>query len=75
MTYERGWTRRIQLPQFGSVDVVVDPWLNGGQPTVTDRGIRVVDIVNRLNAREPAKEVADDYDLTVREVEQIRRAA
>ena len=75
VTYERGWTRRIQLPQFGSVDVVVDPWLNGGQPTVTDRGIRVVDIVNRLNAREPAKEVADDYDLTVREVEQIRRAA
>jgi uncharacterized protein (DUF433 family) len=75
VTYENGWTRIIQLPQYGSVDVVVDPWLNGGQPTVAERGIRVVDIVNRLNAREPAKDVAADYDLTVREVEQIRRAA
>jgi len=42
---------------------------------VAERGIRVVDIVNRLKAREPAKDVADDYELTVREVEQIRRAA
>jgi uncharacterized protein (DUF433 family) len=42
---------------------------------VAERGIRVLDIVNRLKAREPAKDVADDYDLTVREVEQIRRAA
>ena len=75
VTYEGGWTRRIQLPQYGSVDVVVDPWLNSGPPTVAERGIRVVDIVNRLNAQKPAKDVADDYDLTVKEVEQIRRAA
>jgi uncharacterized protein (DUF433 family) len=54
---------------------VVDPWLNGGQPTVEGRGIRVTDIVNRLNAREPARDVAGDYGLTVREVEQIRKAA
>ena len=75
VTYESGWTRSIQLPQYGRVDVVVDPWLNGGQPTVAQRGIRVLDIVNRLNAREPAKDVADDYDLTIREVEEILRAA
>jgi uncharacterized protein (DUF433 family) len=75
VTYENGWTRSIQLPQYGSVDVVVDPWLNGGQPTVAERGIRVVDIVNRLKAQEPAKVVADDYDLTLQEVEKIRRAA
>jgi uncharacterized protein (DUF433 family) len=75
VTYENGWTRSIQLPQYGSVDVVVDPWLNGGQPTVAGRGIRVIDIVNRLNAPEPAEDVAEDYDLTVREVEEIRRAA
>jgi uncharacterized protein (DUF433 family) len=42
---------------------------------VAERGIRVMDIVNRLNAREPAEDVAEDYDLTVREVEEIRRAA
>jgi uncharacterized protein (DUF433 family) len=75
VTYDNGWTRTIQLPQYKSVDVVVDPWLNGGQPTVADRGIRVNDIVNRLKAREPAKDVAYDYDLTLREVEAIRAAA
>jgi uncharacterized protein (DUF433 family) len=75
VTYESGWTRKIQLPQYGSVDVVVDPWLNGGQPTVAGRGIRVTDIVSRLNAREPVREVAGDYGLTVREVEEISRAA
>jgi uncharacterized protein (DUF433 family) len=75
VTYENGWTKTIQLPQYERVDVVVDPWLNGGQPAVADRGIRVTDIVNRLNANEPAKDVAYDYDLTVRDVEAIRRAA
>lgn len=75
VTYENGWARSIQLPQYENVGVVVDPWLNGGQPTVAQRGVRVLDIVNRLKAREPARDVADDYDLTVREVEEIRRAA
>jgi len=75
VTYENGWTRSIQLPQYGKADVVVDPWLNGGQPTVARRGIRVADIMSRLRADEPARDVADDYDLTVREVEEIRRAA
>ena len=42
---------------------------------MAERGIRVNDIVNRLKAREPAKDVAYDYDLTLREVEAIREAA
>jgi len=75
VTYESGWTRSINLPQYGNVNVVVDPWLNGGQPTVAGRGIRVADIVNRLKARELAADVADDYDLTLREVEAIGMAA
>jgi uncharacterized protein (DUF433 family) len=75
VTYENGWTRSIQLPQYGKVDIVVDPWLNGGQPTVAQRGIRVADIMSRLRADEPARDVAADYGLTLREVEEIRRAA
>jgi uncharacterized protein (DUF433 family) len=75
VTYEDGWTRVIQLPQFKNIDVVVDPWLNGGQPTVAQRGIRVTDIVNRLKAHEPTRDVAGDYDLTVRQVEAVREAA
>ncbi|HET7012922.1 MAG TPA: DUF433 domain-containing protein [Streptosporangiaceae bacterium] len=75
VTYENGWTRNIHLAQFGSADVVVDPWLNGGQPTVAQRGVRVLDIVSRLKAQEPAGDVADDYGLTLGEVEDIRKAA
>jgi uncharacterized protein (DUF433 family) len=75
VTYEGGWTRKISLPQYENVDVVVDPWLNGGQPTVAGRGIRVTDIVNRLSAQESVGDVAGDYGLTVREIEEIRRAA
>jgi uncharacterized protein (DUF433 family) len=75
VTYEDGWTRRIELPQYGKAEVVVDPWLNGGQPTVSRRGVRVADIMNRLSAHEPPEDVAGDYGLTVPEVEAIRRAA
>lgn len=75
VTYEDGWTRRIELPQYRDTAVVVDPWLNGGQPTVADRGIRVRDIVSRLDANEPPEDVAGDYGLTVRDIEQTRLAA
>lgn len=75
VTYEDGWARRIQLPQYGHTGVVVDPWLNGGQPTVARRGVRVADIVSRLGAQEPTEDVAGDYGLTVSEVEEILRAA
>jgi uncharacterized protein (DUF433 family) len=75
VTYEDGWTRRIQLPQYGKVEVVVDPWLNGGQPTAARRGVRVADIVSRLGADEQPEDVAGDYGLTVAEIEEIRGAA
>jgi uncharacterized protein (DUF433 family) len=75
VTYEHGWTRRIELRQYGESHVVVDPWLNGGQPTVAGRGIRVADIMGRFVAREPVADVAEDYGLTVPEVEAIRLAA
>jgi uncharacterized protein (DUF433 family) len=72
VTYEDGWSRRIQLPQYGKAEVIVDPWLNGGQPR---RGVRVADVVSRLGAHEPPEDVAADYGLTVPEVEAIRQAA
>lgn len=75
VTYENGWTRTIELPQYTDVSVIVDPWLNGGHPTVAERGIRVTDVVNRLEALEPPEDVAFDYDLSLAEVEAIRKAA
>lgn len=74
VTYEHGWTRTIHLPQYADVDVIVDPWLNGGQPTVAKRGVRVRDIAGRLRANEGAEDIAYDYELTLGEVEAIQRA-
>lgn len=34
VTYSGSWIRTIQLPQFTDIEVTVDPWMNGGQPTV-----------------------------------------
>lgn len=75
ISYESGWVRSIDLPQYREVGVVVDPWVNGGQPTVTERGIAVVDIVSRLEAGEPAADVAYDYELSLDAVQSLGRAA
>lgn len=75
VTYENGWTRVIELPTYPGVNVIVDPWINGGQPTLAARGVRVADIVDRLTAGEDAADVALDYDLPRREVDLLRRVA
>ncbi|MET7458915.1 DUF433 domain-containing protein [Nonomuraea sp. NPDC005501] len=61
----------IHLPGYERVDVTVDPWVNGGQPTVARRGIRVADVLNRLKAGEDRLDVAEDYDLQLNEVEAL----
>jgi uncharacterized protein (DUF433 family) len=69
VTYVDGWMKVIQLPGYERVAVTVDPWINGGQPTVARRGIRVADVLSRLRAGEDSRDVAEDYDLEVNEVE------
>ncbi|MFD8557469.1 DUF433 domain-containing protein [Streptosporangium canum] len=71
VTYQDGWMKVIHLPGYGRVDVTVDPWINGGQPTLTRRGIRVADVLSRLRAGEGAGDVAEDYDLQLNEVEAL----
>jgi uncharacterized protein (DUF433 family) len=71
VTYQDGWMKMICLPGYEQVDVTVDPWINGGQPTVARRGIRVADVLSRLHAGEDSQDVAEDYDLHVNEVEAL----
>lgn len=71
VTYQGGWMKMIRLPGYQEVDVTVDPWINGGQPTLARRGIRVADVVSRLRAGEDMREVAEDYDLRLNEVEAL----
>ncbi|MEX0153258.1 DUF433 domain-containing protein [Microbacterium sp. LMI1-1-1.1] len=76
LTYRDGFARHLRLPMFESVDVVVDPERNAGQPTVDRLGVRVEDIVSRVRAGEPMVEVAEDFGLERRELRSlILRAA
>jgi uncharacterized protein (DUF433 family) len=67
VTYGDGWARVIDVGQ-GKVGVTVDPFINGGQPTLARRGIAVTDILSRIRAGEPSKEVAADYGLRTSEI-------
>ncbi len=67
VTYQDGWARIINVGR-GKVDVTVDPWINGGHPTLARRGIAVADILSRIRAGESSKSVATDYGLRVAEV-------
>jgi uncharacterized protein (DUF433 family) len=69
VTYQDGWVKVIRLPGYERAAVTVDPTINGGQPTVSRRGVRVSDVLSRLRAGEDSRHVADDYGLLLNEVE------
>jgi uncharacterized protein (DUF433 family) len=63
INYRDGFAGRIVLPGHYGTDVIVDPRVNFGQPTVTDYGVRVDDVLSRVRAGEAVEDVAADYDL------------
>jgi uncharacterized protein (DUF433 family) len=67
VTYQDGWARAIDVGA-GKVDVTVDPWINGGRPTLTRRGIATADVLSRIRAGEPSAAVAADYGLRAAEI-------
>ena len=60
-------------------DIVIDPAIAFGRPIVSKAGISTNTIVSRIDAGERVKDVAQDYDLSVDEIENAvlyeRRAA
>ncbi|MDQ3223974.1 MAG: DUF433 domain-containing protein, partial [Gemmatimonadota bacterium] len=56
------------LPQYQMIDVIVDPRINSGTPTVARRGVRVADVVSRLAAGESAADVTRGYRLDPQEI-------
>ena len=68
VSYQEGYVEQIRLPQYQRIDVIVDPRINSGTPTVARRGVRVADVVSRLAAGESAADVARDYRLDPQEI-------
>jgi uncharacterized protein (DUF433 family) len=75
VTYQNGWVELIHLPQYEEVDVIVDPRINFGKPTVAARGVRVTDILSRIQAGEAPSAVAWDYGLRPEEVAALTQRA
>lgn len=70
------WKFPIRLYPFVSTDtpaprtIAIDPKIAFGRPVIARAGISTAAIARRVDAKEPAAEVAADYDLTVEEIEQ-----
>ncbi len=66
--YEDGWAARIVLPTTEEPVLLADPRRAFGQPIFRRGGARVVDVKHRIEAGEPAADVADDYGVPLEDV-------
>jgi uncharacterized protein (DUF433 family) len=70
-----GWAGRITLPAYRDATVVADPRLNFGQPYFAHGGVRVEDVLDRWFAGESIDDLAADYGVPVREIEDAVRVS
>ncbi len=71
ITFDGGYVSSLELPRFERAAVSVDPHVNGGRPTVRDRGVALADVIGRMRAGEPAASVADDYGMAEAQVRSL----
>jgi uncharacterized protein (DUF433 family) len=70
-----GWASSVQLPTYGTAEVIVDPKIAFGLPLVAHGGARVEDLVDRFQAGDRVAEIADDFGVPAEEVEDVIRVA
>lgn len=73
--YRDGFVGQLRIPRADGAAITVDPQINFGQPTLTQFGIRVDDIVGRLAAGEMIEDVAADFGLPTETVSNLALAA
>lgn len=73
--YRDGFIGQVRIPRADGADYTVDPEINYGQPTLTEYGIRVDDILDRVLAGESIEDVATDFDLPTETVSNLALAA
>lgn len=73
--YSDGLARVVRLTRWADVEVIADPAINGGQPTLRDHGLRVVDVTDRAAAGESIDEIADDFRLPESTIKRLLAAA
>lgn len=76
ITYARdGWATRLVLPGYPVAQVVADPTVNFGQPYFRHGGVRVEDVLDRWYAGESWADLAADYGVPAREIEDAARVS
>lgn len=73
--YRDGFIGQLRIPRADGADYTVDPEINFGQPTLTDFGIRIDDILDRIAAGETIEQVAFDFDLPTQTVSNLALTA
>jgi uncharacterized protein (DUF433 family) len=65
---EDKYATTIRLPQYGTADVVLDPYRGYGQPIFDSSGARVADALGPLREGETFKAVAEDYGVSEKDL-------
>ena len=73
--YRDGFVTQIRIPRADGADLTVDPHINFGQPTLTEFGVRVSDILDRIAAGETIDDGATDFDIPPATVSRLALAA
>ena len=67
--YRDGFIGQVRIPRTFGSDMTIDPEINFGQPTLTEYGVRVEDLLGRIAAGEMIADVAHDYGIPPKTVE------
>ena len=70
-----GYARLIRLPGYERAHVIADPTRSFGQPIFAHGGARVSDVLDRFQAGEDVRSLADEFGVPALEVEDALRAA
>lgn len=73
--YRDGFIGQLRIPRADGADYTVDPRINFGQPTLTEYGVRVEDILDRIAAGETIEDVASDFNMPEATVSNLALAA
>lgn len=73
--YREGFIAQVRIPRASGAEYTIDPVINFGQPTLSEYGVRVEDVLARIAAGETIADVADDYDIPAATVENLALAA
>jgi uncharacterized protein (DUF433 family) len=73
--YRDGFIGQLRIPRAFGADFTIDPHINFGQPTLSEYGVRVDDVLDRIQAGETIEGVAGDYDIPMATVENLVLAA